>query len=254
MSEITLAFDLDGTLTNGSEVSEEIINKLNELSRTHKIAIVSGSPIERIEKLLKPAMAENPASWIIFSNTGGEIYAVNENTKHLDQIYQSIFHKEIKNRLITSIKVFIAQANNELFKNIGIEDRETLLSVVFAPRSASDLEKSQCDADRKRRQLFVQRFSEYLQEKDKEVFKYINSTITGRTTVDILPNVIDKAFAIETLAELLEIDRDQILFLGNEFEPWGNDFPVTRTGCAYWPVISSEDTSNILNYMITVEQ
>ena len=53
---------------------------------------------------------------------------------------------------------------------------------------------------------------------------------------------IDKAYGISRLAQMLGLEFDEILFVGDRLEPGGNDFPVKALGVATHQVTGWEDT------------
>ncbi|MHB9155136.1 MAG: HAD-IIB family hydrolase, partial [Endomicrobiales bacterium] len=51
--------------------------------------------------------------------------------------------------------------------------------------------------------------------------------VAGKTSIDITPLGIDKAYAVRVLADYYGLDPRQILFFGDSLSPAGNDYPVT---------------------------
>ena len=54
----------------------------------------------------------------------------------------------------------------------------------------------------------------------------------GSTSIDITRKGIDKAYGIGKLLEKLNLEIDQLLFIGDRLDPTGNDYPVHALGVA----------------------
>lgn len=52
----------------------------------------------------------------------------------------------------------------------------------------------------------------------------------GASSVDISEKNVDKSFAVRELADILGIEVDQIVFVGDRMDPDGNDYPAARAG------------------------
>jgi HAD superfamily hydrolase (TIGR01484 family) len=246
IAEIIFAFDLDGTLTNQDGlVSEELYKSLSEISEKYKMVIVSGSPINKIQNVLGQLIQKTPEQWLVFSNTGGLAWSFGQEGK-LIRIFQALFNRDLKAALEFHFNNFISQTNNPAFKSIIFEDRDTQISLTLIPRNASEQVKAECDPDGQKRNILLIEFSDYLKLNQPDILNQIGFTVTGRTTIDILPKGVNKALAIKMIAEIFEIGENQVLFIGNEIFPGGNDFPVTSTQCAYFGVTGSNDVSTLL--------
>jgi len=54
--------------------------------------------------------------------------------------------------------------------------------------------------------------------------------VGGVTSIDVTKKGIDKAYGMKKLIELLDIAKEDILFIGDRVEEGGNDYPVKLFG------------------------
>lgn len=54
--------------------------------------------------------------------------------------------------------------------------------------------------------------------------------VGGLTSVDVTKPGIDKAYGMQKLMELLDISKQDILFVGDRLQEGGNDYPVKAFG------------------------
>ena len=68
----------------------------------------------------------------------------------------------------------------------------------------------------------------------------------GATSIDITKPGIDKAYGMQKLIDMLDISKDDILFLGDRMQEGGNDYPVMAMGIDSLEVSRWEDTALVL--------
>ena len=74
----------------------------------------------------------------------------------------------------------------------------------------------------------------------------------GSTSVDISQRGIDKAYAVCQLAKVLDIDTEQIIFIGDRLDPDGNDYPVVGAGARPIRVTGPTDTLEVCTHLLDV--
>ena len=72
----------------------------------------------------------------------------------------------------------------------------------------------------------------------------------GSTSVDITHRGIDKAYGMRQLAAETGIPLEDMLFIGDRFDPDGNDYPVLALGVPCRAVTGWEDTVAVLDELI----
>ena len=72
----------------------------------------------------------------------------------------------------------------------------------------------------------------------------------GTTSIDITKTGIDKAYGINKLKEILNINISEMLFIGDALFEGGNDFPARKTGIDCIQVRDPEETKRIIETVI----
>lgn len=72
----------------------------------------------------------------------------------------------------------------------------------------------------------------------------------GASSVDISEKNVDKSFAVRELADILGIEVDQIVFVGDRMDPDGNDYPAARAGTRAVKVTCPNDTVRLCGGII----
>lgn len=72
----------------------------------------------------------------------------------------------------------------------------------------------------------------------------------GSSSVDISQRGVDKSFAVRELADILDIEVGQIVFIGDRMEPNGNDYPAAKAGTRAVKVNGPADTVKLCGEII----
>jgi hydroxymethylpyrimidine pyrophosphatase-like HAD family hydrolase len=73
----------------------------------------------------------------------------------------------------------------------------------------------------------------------------------GLTTIDITRKGIDKAYGVRQIAEHLDFNIEDMLFVGDAIFPGGNDYAALRTGIDYVKVNNPTDTKELIRILIS---
>ncbi len=76
--------------------------------------------------------------------------------------------------------------------------------------------------------------------------------IGGMTTIDITQKGIDKKYGIQKMHEYLDIDYDDMLFIGDAIFPGGNDYAPVEMGIAYKKTDGPTVTMDIIRDLLTL--
>ena len=68
----------------------------------------------------------------------------------------------------------------------------------------------------------------------------------GATSIDITKPGIDKAYGIHKIVEILGIEKDEMLFVGDALFPGGNDYPVKECGVDSIMTRDPDETKRII--------
>ena len=84
-------------------------------------------------------------------------------------------------------------------------------------------------------------------KKKQEIRDYIAPLIPefevrvgGVTSIDVTKLGIDKAYGMQKLMAILDVEKDELLFIGDRLQEGGNDYPVKAFGIdtieiSHWP-------------------
>jgi hypothetical protein len=76
--------------------------------------------------------------------------------------------------------------------------------------------------------------------------------VGGTTSVDVTRIGIDKAYGINKLIEVVEIGKEDILFIGDKLEEGGNDYPVKALGIDTLQVSKWEECALVIEAILLV--
>jgi hydroxymethylpyrimidine pyrophosphatase-like HAD family hydrolase len=72
----------------------------------------------------------------------------------------------------------------------------------------------------------------------------------GATSIDVTKPGIDKAYGIQKLKEILKIEKEEMIFIGDALFPGGNDYPAEEAGVVSIPVNEPEQTKRVIQAII----
>ena len=78
----------------------------------------------------------------------------------------------------------------------------------------------------------------------------VDIVVGGSTSVDIMLSGVDKAYGMRQLMKQLNLEKEDILFIGDNLNVGGNDYPVKALGIDTIQVRNCEDTIWILKGII----
>ncbi|MBI2062589.1 MAG: HAD-IIB family hydrolase [Candidatus Yanofskybacteria bacterium] len=242
-----IVFDLDGTLTESkSEISLETAALLTKLLKQKKVGIAGGGTFERFKVQVLAGLAKDAAleNLFLFPLNGGSFYGYQSGEWR--KIYSHELSDEEKENIHEALaRVFKEIDHKEPDKIYGeqIEDRGDQITFSTLGQQAPLNEKTRWakehDADRLRMAL---KLREYLPDMEVKT--------AGLTSIDITRKGIDKKLAIEKLTDYLNIPIADTLFVGDAFDPDGNDYPVLESGVLCFKVESTQDTRDVLRRIL----
>lgn len=250
-----LAFDLDGTLTLSKfHLEENMASILGDLLEKFPIAIVSGASKEQFKTqflnyflLYSSKSIKNFPNLYLFPENGASLILYNNNEWRT--VYENSFSEDESSKIILTLNNAIERFN--LFEKEGfgklIENRGAEITLSCLGQNAPIDIKQKWDPN---------------QEKRKEIREYIHNLlldyevrIGGSTSIDITKNGMNKSLAINNFLKILNIKKNELIFLGDALFTGGNDEIVEETGVKCYKVDNPQDTINILRDIInTYEQ
>lgn len=250
MKRQLIAFDLDDTLAvTKSPISDRMSELLGQLLEYYEVCVITGGAFSQIEKQVAGRLEVGPLllrKLHLMPTCGTRYYRYDDIAEQWEQQYAEDLTAEQKKRIIEVVE--------EGAKKLGIweqnpageiiEDRGSQITFSALGQQAKAEDKYAWDPDGKKKHALRDYVAERID--DLEV------RVGGTTSVDITTMGIDKAYGMRKLMQVLEIGKDDILFLGDKLEEGGNDYPVKALGIDTIAVEGWEQTALVLEGIIAV--
>jgi phosphomannomutase len=249
-----IVFDLDGTLAESkSAMDAEMVTLLGTLLSVMKVAVISGGGWPQFERQLLTQMplGEQLRNLSLLPTCGTTFYQYEqEDVKNVDspfvwkQVYSDVFTNEEKAKIITALEQTATQLafpREQIWGEI-IEDRGSQITFSALGQEAPLEAKKAWDADFAKRKT--------IQERLKAIIPEFSVRLGGTTSIDITKLGIDKAYGIRKLQEILCIDLDEMLFVGDALFPGGNDYPVKEAGVVSIAVRDPSESKRVIETVL----
>lgn len=243
-----IAFDLDKTLAQSkSNLEHDMVIALKNLLSKYLVAIVSGGNFEQFEKqvLSYLKLDSNLASKLhLFPTCGTQYYKFGEGK--WERVYiEGMADQDVK-RIVKALECVVSEEGLNDLPSWGerIENRaNSQVTLSALGQQAPVDEKSRWDPDKSKRLRMRSKLQELIPEFDIK--------IGGASSIDITKPGIDKAYGVRKMMEYLNLEIEEILFLGDELEEEGNDYPVKAMGVECIKTNGPEHTLEIISEIIS---
>lgn len=236
--------DLDGTLAESkSPLSNEMSEILRNILSKHYLAVVSGGSFTQFQTQFLSHLNASPeqlSNLYIFPTMGGTCYVYDKENNNWKQVYEEVLTLEERTLIKTAINEMVTD-ESEYFKDAYgelIDDRITQITLSAKGQDAPLSIKEGWDTNQAKRGVMI----EMLREKIPQ----FEIRIGGTTSIDITKKGIDKAFAVEKLKSIINVQDEDMIFLGDAMYDKGNDSPVKRTGVDYIQTAGPNEAINAL--------
>lgn len=239
-----IVFDLDGTLAESkSSLDTEMASLLHELLCIVKVAIISGGGWPQFEKQILSNLPDDDVlkNLSLLPTCGTQYYQYDGTWK---KIYSEDFNWDEKTKIIDALNEALITVDFNIEKAWGetIEDRGSQITYSALGQEAPINEKSNWDPD------FAKR---------KKIQKILGTSIPefsvrlgGTTSIDITKPGIDKAYGIMKLRETLNIEIEEMIFIGDAIFPGGNDYPPKEAGVTSIMIKGPEESKRVIETII----
>jgi HAD superfamily hydrolase (TIGR01484 family) len=252
-----LAFDLDGTLApSKSFLPDEMAGVFSNILNHFQVCVISGGKFGQFETQLLDglhASGEQLQKLHLMPTCGTQYYVFD--------LTQNVWKREYAELLTEAEKKKIANALKEGFAHFGyaeketygeiIEDRESQITYsvlgqdIVAELGEEGLKRKYAwDPDNSKKQAVRDYVAPLIPEFEVRV--------GGITSVDVTKPGIDKAYGMNKLMDMLDIAKEDILFMGDRIQPGGNDYPVKEMGIDCLEVSDWKNTHQILTGILHV--
>ena len=250
-----IAFDLDGTLApSKSPLPERISEVLGELLNNFQVCVISGGDFKQFNKQLLSNLKldDNQLSRLhLMPTCGTKYYTFDKSENNWKKLYSEDIPEEDKRRIKIALLKALDEYGYKEDKTYGelVEDRESQLTLSTLGQDVVDVlgekgieMKENWDKDNK---------------KKKNIRNYASNIVTdyefkvgGLTSIDVTKPGIDKAYGMKKLMEHLELEKKDILFIGDRLMEGGNDYPVKAMGIDSIEISDWHQTAIAVNAII----
>lgn len=243
-----VVFDLDGTLApSKSSMPQTIAREFEKLLSRFEVAIMSGGQLSQFQtQILSTIRLRKDSQTLHFLPTCGTQHYLVDRRGQIRQLY---LHKlkesdrtEAKRTLETVAKELGYWETNPWGEII--EDRQTQITFSALGQKAPLEAKRNWDPGGEKKRKLVARTQPRLPR--------LSVRAGGSTSVDVTAKGIDKAYGMRALLTQTGFSPAQVIFIGDRFNPEGNDYPVVSTGVACQAVTDWQDTLNLMQKLLTV--
>ncbi len=232
-----VAFDLDGTLTqHKTPLSAEHRAVLEQLSKKYKLLMAGAGMCHRIFE----QMGRFPID--ILGNYGMQFAEYNPETKDLD-IKMNITlpcDKESVEQRVTMLREkygFTQYAGN----NVEYHASGCVTFPILGTKAKQE-DKLAFDPDRQKRRAIY--------EEVKEVFHDYIVFVGGSSSFDMAPAPYNKAYALAKYCQEHGIAHDEVVFVGDDYGPGGNDESVYRSDFNFLTIDNYLDFPNVVKPLL----
>ena len=220
-----IVFDLDGTLAESkSALDSEMAALLAGLLGVAKVAVISGGDWPQFEKQLVGNLPKGQAmeNLILLPTCGTKFFKYDGAA--WNKLYADDLSDAEKQKILAAFQRVMDEVGHKPEKIWGeiIENRGSQITFSALGQQAPLAEKEKWDPDFAKRKSMQARLQSYIPE--------FSIRLGGTTSIDITKPGIDKAYGIRKLRELLGIEIEQMIFVGDAIFPGGNDYPPKEIG------------------------
>lgn len=252
-----IAFDLDGTLApSKSFLPDQMAEILGQLLEHFQVCVISGGKFGQFETQLLQGLKVSPdklEKLHIMPTCGTQYYIYDLLTKGWKQVYAENFTEPEKQKIIEALK--------EGVKTLGLEEKQTWGETIEDRGSqitfsalGQDIVAKLGDEGVRMKEAWDPDSSKKTKLRDYVANRIpeFEVRVGGGTSIDITKPGIDKAYGMNKLMSLLELSKDDILFMGDRLQEGGNDYPVKMMGIDSIEVSQWQDTALALRAILHV--
>jgi HAD superfamily hydrolase (TIGR01484 family) len=247
-----IAFDLDDTLAvTKSPISDRMGELLKKLLDTYDVCIMSGGLFQQFKIQVIDRLEATPRELSrlhIMPTCGTRYYRYDELLNDWKLQYAENLTNDQKQRVIKALEDGAKKLGLWEDKTYGdiIEDRESQITFSALGQKAPAELKYKWDPTG---------------EKKHKLRDYVAPLVTdlevrvgGTTSVDVTMIGVDKAYGMQKLIEKMDINKEDILFIGDKLLEGGNDYPVKAMGIDSIEVGGWQDTAFVIEGILGVSK
>ena len=210
-----IAFDMDGTMTQHKTKLEPAQKEtLDALGRKYKLLMIGAGSVMRIFR----QMNDYPID--ICGNYGMQLGLYENGTQNIIFSATEACDKESVDKRVTYLREKYGYTE---FKGDNVEFHESgCVTIPLLGTKALSDDKLAFDPDRKKRRVMY--------EEVCSLFPEYNVFIGGSSSFDMNPKPYDKAWALDNYCKKYGYTKEEVIYVGDDYNPGGNDEPVLLAG------------------------
>lgn len=234
-------FDLDGTLTESRlPISKETADLVKELLKDKYVGVVSGCSIDQMKYQLGSVLSsDNLNNLCLFPSTATCLYVYDGGwVCKYREVLNGILAERIKQTLLKVCRnIKVEEPYGEV-----IDDRGGQIAIALMGINAPLDYKALYDPYYRKRLSVKPILEQELPE--------CEITIGGTTTITVTRKGIDKTNCIYLVKKYFNINKDEILFIGDTIFENGNDYPMKKAGVDCIQVANPDETKRIIGRLL----
>lgn len=240
-----VAFDLDNTLARSKKpMSPDMGRHISELTRLIPVAIITGGRFGLIDSQVLAMLGDRTdrSNLYLMPTSGTRYYRWHDTQWHCEYAYD--LDPGDRRDVIASLERHAREQGIWCEHPWGecIEDRGSQITFSALGQQAPIEEKEAWDGDNAKKNRLAQAVA--------ADFPHLAVRSGGSTSVDVSRRGIDKAFAVRSLAKILAIDVQTMIYIGDRMDPDGNDYPAAMAGTRALRVDGPQDTLQVCAALI----
>ncbi len=252
-----IAFDLDGTLApSKSTLPKRMAGLMNQLLENFEVCIISGGKYQLFQRQVLTQITSDPQllkKLHLMPTSGTRYYSYDVSAKDWRQQYAEDLTPEQKKKIIKALEEGLEESGHKAEKTYGdvIEDRDSQITLsILGQEIVAELGeegvriKEAWDPDSSKKQHIRKLVAPKIPEFEVRA--------AGATSIDVTKPGIDKAYGMERLLAVLNMNNDDVLFMGDKIVEGGNDYAVYKMGIDCIAVRSWEDTAYAIEGIVKV--
>lgn len=245
-----LAFDLDDTLAiTKSPISDRMSELLGQLLDHFDVCIISGGRYEQFQEQVINRLHAEPHKLNrlhLMPTCGTRYYRYDELGKEWQLQYAEDLTDEQKQQIQEVLEASAKELGLWEANPAGaiIEDRGSQITFSALGQKATPEDKYAWDPEGTKKAS--------LRDLAAQSLPGLEVRAGGSTSIDVTREGIDKAYGMQKLIDAIDINKDDILFFGDNLQEGGNDYPVKAMGIDSLDVGEWEDTAHRLESILAV--
>ena len=220
-----IAMDLDGTLTqHKSPLPDETRDMLERLARSYRLLMVGAGSCRRIFN----QMDRFPID--IVGNYGLQYARYDAAAQDLAFVRDEALPCD-RSGVLARANAFRAKHDLKDFAGESVEFHDSgVVTFAILGTKARQEDKLAYDPDRRKRRAMY--------DEVVALFPEYNVFVGGSSSFDMAPKPYDKAYALSRICEEEGLEKDEVLYVGDDYGPGGNDESVLLAG---FPFLKIDD-------------